>query len=250
MPQRRIAIPPSRATVCDILRYDRYVPSFAHDRICNVAPLLNARRSCADRISWPAIFMKAYAIMANDFPRLQQTWMNWPLPHLYQHSEHVGTLVVRREFEDDEWLFWAQLRDLDSRSLSEIQADIDRFQNESVETIYRRQLWMARLPAIARRICWWLTFQVSGNKKCKRLGTFFLTTISGRGAEIQNPPSMLTSGFTYGPLSEAGDTRVTITYDHRLLDGHHVADMLAKLESVLNTQLLAELQGQSRATAA
>lgn len=236
--------------VCDILRYDRFVPSFAHDRVCNVSALSQARRTLQGRISWPAIFLKAYALTANEFPRLQQTWMNWPWPHLYQHPEHVGTLVVRREYDGDEWLFWAHLRDLHARSLSDIQADIDRYQNEPVESIYRRQLWLARQPAIIRRICWWLTFQVSGNKKCKRLGTFFLSTISGRGAEIQNPPSMLTTGLTYGPIDEAGNSRVTITYDHRILDGHHIADILAKLEATMNTELLREIRAELPSQAA
>ena len=93
-----------------------------------------------------------------------------------------------------------------------------------------------------RRLFWWLTFQPSGKKKCKRLGTFFLTTISGRGAEIQDPPSMLTSGFTYGPIDAEGNTRVTITYDHRILDGHHVADILVGFEKTLQTDVLAELR--------
>ena len=238
-------IPTSRATVCDILRYDRYVPTCAHDRICNVQQVVDARalaKEANKRISWPALWLKAYALNARRFPRLLQTWMSWPSSHIYQHPAHVGTLVVKRRFEDDDWLFWGQIHGLDSKSLVEIQKDINRFQNEPVESVFRRQLWLARKPAFIRRICWWLTFQVSGKKKCKRLGTFFLSTISGSGAEIQNPPSMLTSGFTYGPISETGNTRVTITYDHRLMDGHHVADILAGLEETMNSSVRQELE--------
>lgn len=249
-------IPTSRATVCDILRYDRYVPTYAHDRICNIVEVAEARQLAnstlphvlstdnvaSNRISWPAIWMKAYAQNARRFPRLQQTWMSWPSARLYEHDETVGTLVVRRHFENDDWLFWGQIRNLENRPLSEIQSDINRLQNDPVETVFRRQLWLARKPAIIRRLCWWLTFQVSGKKKCKRLGTFFLSTISGQGAEIQNPPSMLTSGFTYGPIDRSGNTRVTISYDHRLMDGHHIADVLAGLETVVQTNLLGELR--------
>lgn len=244
-------IPSSRATVCDILRYDRFVPTFAHDRIFSIESVAAARNNLKPfdgdtRISWPAIWLKAYALNAQKFPRLSQTWMSWPLPYLYQHHETVGTLVVRRRFENDDWLFWGQITNLESRSLSQIQGDIDRFQNEPVERIFKRQLWLARKPALFRRMCWWLTFQVSGKKKCKRLGTFFLTTISGQGAEIQDPPSMLTSGFTYGPLDADGKSRVTITYDHRLMDGHHVADILSGLETTLNGTLVDELKSLSR----
>lgn len=240
--RKRLRIPPARAMVCDILRYDRHVPTYAHDRLCHVAELIEARGRLSTRISWPAIFLKAYALNARNFPRLQQTWMNWPWPHLYQHPELVGTLVVHRKFEQDDWLFWGRMSGLDRRSLVDIQADIDLFQSGPVELVFRRQLWLARRSSLVRRFCWWLTFQLSGNKKCKRLGTFFLTTISGRGAEIQHPPTILTSGFTYGPTDDAGRTRVTIAYDHRLLDGHHVADILSGLETTLNTAILQELR--------
>ena len=240
---QRLRIPASRNMVCDILRYDRYVPTCAHDRIFQLSELVDARRGTTPRISWPALFMKAYAINAASFPRLRQTWMSWPWPHLYEHHEHVGTLVVHRQFENDDWLFWGQLTGLNTRSLVEIQSDIDRFQTEPVDRIFKRQLWLARQPNLFRRFAWWLTFQVSGKKKCKRLGTFFLSTISGRGAEIQEPPSMLTSGFTYGPIDQDGNARVTITYDHRLMDGHHVAEILRELEHTLKTTVLAEVRG-------
>lgn len=221
------------------------MPTFAHDRVFNLGELVDARRNAQARISWPAIFMKAYALNAAKFHRLRQTWMNWPWPHLYQHQEHVGTLVVHRQFEDDDWLFWGRMTGLESRSLSDIQHDIDRFQSQPVEKVFRRQLWLARKFQLFRRCAWWLTFNLSGKKKCKRLGTFFLSTISGSGAEIQNPPSMLTSGFTYGPIDKLGISRVTITYDHRILDGHHVAEILKGLEATLQTTILDELRERS-----
>ena len=144
-------IPTSRAIVCDVLRYDRSVPTFAHDRTINVGTLIEARQRVNEqstRISWPAIWLKAYTLNAKRFPRLQQTWMNWPAPYLYAHPEHVGTLVVKRRFEDDDWLFWAQIYGLESKSLFEIQADIDRFQKAPVEEVFHRQLWFSRQPAI------------------------------------------------------------------------------------------------------
>lgn len=243
---RRLRIPPSRALVCDILHYDRSVPSFAHDRKMDVSALVMARRVVEPRISWPAIFMKAYALNADRFPRLRQTWMNWPWPHLYEHHEHVGTLVVRRNFESDDWLFWGQIKSVDKRSLPEIQAAIEKFRSAPVESIFERQLWSARRPQFLRRLFWRATFHRSGPKRCKRFGTFFLSTIASQGAEIQNPPSVLTSGFTYGPIDADGRTRVTITYDHRMMDGHHVAEILAGLQEELQTRILSELRRLSK----
>lgn len=236
-------IPASRALVCDILHFDKSLPTFSHDRIFFTGDLATARAASTTRISWPALFLKAYAVTASKYPRLSQTWMSYPVPHLYQHPHHVGTLAVRREFEGDEWLFWARIHDPAGLTLKEIQGQIDRFQTEPVEQIFRRQVWLARQIGPVRRFFWWLTQNLSGRKKCKRLGTYFLSTVSGRGAEIQHLPSLLTTGFTYGPIDEDQRSRVTITYDHRLLDGHHVADILRQLEADLNGSILAELQG-------
>lgn len=251
MPITRMrTIPPSRAMVCDILRYDRKVPTCAHDRYFDLNEVVAARDSARIRVSWPAIFMKAYVINAARFPRLRQTWMGWPWPHLYEHPKHVGTLVMHRVFENDDWLFWVRLNDLGQRSLVEITQEIQRNQTEPADRLFKRQVWMAKLPSPLRRICWWMTFQLSGSKKCKRLGTFFLTTISGKGAEIQEPPSILTSGFTYGPIDEHGKCRVTISYDHRLMDGHHVADILAGFEQSMRGEMLAELRTLTQSQAA
>ena len=237
--------------VCDILRYDRAVPTFAHDRIFDVSAVAEARKNTRRRVSWPAIFMKAYALNAQRFPRLRQTWMSWPRSHLYDHHEHVGTLVVHRRFENDDWLFWGNVRNPAAKSIVEIQQEIDRFQTAPVETVFAQQLWLARQGTLRRRLVWWVLFHLSGAKKARRLGTFFITTISGKGAEVQDPPSILTSALTYGPMDQAGKTRVTISYDHRLLDGHHIADILVGLEQTMQRELLAELQqyGQTRSAA-
>ena len=76
----------------------------------------------------------------------------------------------------------------------------------------------------------------------RRSGTFFLTTIAGHGAEIQHPPAFLTSNVTYGPIDERGKSRVTIAYDHRLMDGRLVANVLAEIEAALSGPIANELE--------
>ncbi len=90
---------------------------------------------------------------------------------------------------------------------------------------------------------------MSVRKRAKRMGTFLLTTIAGSGAEIQHPPGFLTSNLTYGPIDERGFSRVTIAYDHRLMDGKYIADTLCELEETLASSLVAELVGTHRCAA-
>jgi len=176
--------------------------------------------------------------------------MGWPFAHLYEHPYTVAMVATHREFCGEPWLFWSRFTRPESRSLLELQRDMDRYLAEPVEAIFKRQVQFSGLPTFARRLLWWWNLNVSGQKRAKRLGTAFLTTLAGSGAEIQHPPAFLTANFTYGPLDERGFSRVTIAYDHRLMDGRLVAHCLAEMEAALNGPVLAELQEFALPTAA
>ncbi len=235
-------IPACRSLVRDVLHLERTVPSFAHDRVFQLAELAQCREQSAQKISWPLLFIKAYAQMATDHPVLRQCYMRFPWAHLYEHSQQVATLAIHRQHQEQDWLLWGRFVDPQLHSLSDLQQKLDDYRQQPVAKIFRRQYRLAHFPTLLRRWAWWLSYHLSGKKRCKRLGTYFLTTISGAGAEIQEPPCIHTSGFTYGPLDETGACRVTITYDHRLLDGHHIARFLREFEERLQTDILAELQ--------
>ena len=239
---RWLRIPPSRSLGRDILRLEQTVPSFAHDRTFQLAELVECRRACKQKIAWPILFIKAYAQMAMEHPILRQCYMRFPWSHLYEHPHHVATLAIHREHDNQDWLLWGRFANPQQESLSALQQTLDQYRQQPVPKVFRRQYRLAHFPTVLRRLAWWLSYHLSGKKRCKRLGTYFLTTISGAGAEIQDPPCIHTSGLTYGPLDESGSCRVTITYDHRLMDGHHVADLLKQLEQRLQTEILAELQ--------
>ena len=69
-----------------------------------------------------------------------------------------------------------------------------------------------------------------------------MTTVSARGAISIRPPSILTTTLTFGPVDPSGDVRITLVYDHRLLDGGPIADCLAELEETLNGPIVDELR--------
>ena len=67
----------------------------------------------------------------------------------------------------------------------------------------------------------------------------------GHGAEIDCPPSFQTGVLSYGPIDAQGYSRVTLAYDHRLMDGMLVADSLQRIEQILNGVLTDELKALS-----
>ncbi len=239
---RRLAIPRSRRLVIDLLRLNKQVPTTPHDRIVDLSIVAAARERAAVRISWAILFVKAFAIVAEKYSPLRQIYMSWPWPHLYQHPGSLGTVVTHRDVEGEPWIFWSILRTPERTSFVPLQKFLDRCQTEPVQVAFKSQWMLSAFPTWIRRIAWWLALNVSGQTRVRRCGTFFLTTIGSRGAEISHPPGFLTSGLTFGPFDERGRSRVTLAYDHRLLDGRMVADILADLEATLNGAIVQELE--------
>jgi hypothetical protein len=111
-----------------------------------------------------------------------------------------------------------------------------------VETQFDRQLRLSAIPNPFRRaICWW-NLNVSGRARARRAGTFVLSTLAGRGAEIECPPAFHTANFTYGPIGVDGRSRLTLAYDHRVFDGALAAEALERIEQLLMTNLRDELE--------
>ena len=137
--------------------------------------------------------------------------------------------------------FGAGSRAPESRSLTEIQEQLTRYQTGNVKRVFRQQYQLSAFPALLRRAIWWWNLNVSGRNRARRTGTAFLSTLAGRGVEIDNILSVQTGCFTYGPMNESGQSRVTICYDHRVMDGATVAAAMVQLDSILNKEILSEL---------
>ena len=153
---------------------------------------------------------------------------------------------MSRQFRADEWLFWARFQNPSATPLIELQERLDGFAQRPVEQVFRQQLTLSGLPTLARRLIWWCLLNLSGEKRATRIGTFSISSVAGRGAEIQRPPGFVTSVLTIGPLNDEGRSRITISYDHRVMDGGFVAQCLKELEAELLGTIKAELESLSK----
>ena len=237
----RMPVPASRRLTCDLLWFNRSVPLCGHDRVIQLGELAQARSNLSCRISWPALFIRAFGLVAHQHPELRQTWYRWPIAHLYQHPVNVASVSVHREWNGTPWLFWGQIHEPELLSLTTIQMQLDRFRDGPVASVFRLQRQLVQLPTLLRRLIWWWNLNISTTGRAKRFGTFLVSTLAGRGAEIQIPPSIHTGCLTYGPLNKDGECRVTLAYDHRVMDGVCVAEVLESLETVLTKRMLVEL---------
>lgn len=238
----RMALSRSRRLAIDVVHYNRRVPTCAHDRRFDLSRVAEVRSRLPVRISWSLLFIKAFSLVAQKHAVLRQAYIEWPWPHVYQFAHSVASLATHRAHDGEAWLFWSRFVRPEERSLIELQQALDRFKSEPVEKIFLQQWQLSALPTFLRRCFWWWTLNFAGARRAKRVGTFFMTTLAGKGVEIQDPPAFLTSNLTYGPLDESKRCKVTMSYDHRLMDGTVVADCLIEMESILNGEIACELQ--------
>ena len=237
---RRLKLSSSRSLVMDMLYFHRKMPTVAHCRSMNLGKLVELRQQSSRPVAWSLLFIKAFAKVALQHPQLRQTYMSTPWPHLYESAANVVNLAIARDYNDEQWLFFAPIQSPENHSLQKLQELLEDYRSSPVEKVFATQLRIAKLPLLVRRALWWLRLHISGKKRVKRLGTFGLTTLAGEGATIIDPRAPTTSILTYGPTDEDGRCDVTIVYDHRIMDGRLIAQALRELEKTLTQEIANE----------
>jgi hypothetical protein len=239
---RCFALSPARKMVMEVLHHGRKVPTLPLSKEVRVSSLIEARKAGAF-VSWSAIFMKAYGLVALQHPELRRAYIPYPWPHLYEHPCSECALLLEREHQGESIVLGAKLRWPERQTLSALDGHLQRFREAPIEEIcdFRQWLRLGRLPGVVRRFLFWSTLNWSGFKRAKRLGTFAISSLGNLGVEQHHPISPLTTYFTFGPISPAGTVNVKIIYDHRVMDGRTVARCLNDLQIVLETHLLEEL---------
>jgi hypothetical protein len=209
----------------------------------NVRVVVQARKKCRLRPSWVVLFAKAYSLVAAEMPRLRQSYLSLPYPHLYEHPENVATVAVEREYEGDEVPFFGQLRAPDSRPLLELDRRLRHYRSAPLWEVgsFRQGLRLGRLWRPIRRLAWWYGLNGSGSRRARRFGTFGISVYSSLGVESLHPIAPVTTVLNYGPIAASGRVNVRLVYDHRVLDGAAVGRALLRLEEVLAGPIVREL---------
>jgi hypothetical protein len=239
-----------RALVLDLLRLSQRVPTFPVERQMDLGAVAAARDACPQRISWVALFAKAFAVAAREIPPLRRSYIAWPWPHLYEHEQNVAMVAVNRQYEGEDRLFWLRLLSPETAPLIGLQRQLLRGTTGEVREVYRQQLQFSAVPSLLRRLIWWGRMNVSPARRARWLGTFGMSVLASQGCYNRRPPHFLAACVTYGPLDELGRMPVTLVCDHRVLDGVTAAKGLALMEETLRGAIASELRGISGQRAA
>ena len=253
---RRFRFPKARNYVRDVVWFGGRQPSHPILKWMDLAPIAAARAAhnaaarAAGRptIGWAALFIQAYGRVAAEVPELRQTVIDHPFAHIYEHPTSVARVAVSRPHDGTDWLFFGPVADPAEKTPAEVQAVLGALKRAPIgETVFGLQVWLSGLPTFLRRFLWWCALTWDGRMRIARAGTFGVTTLGGEGCCNVFPARVQTTVLTYGPIgggpnppvapTDPAWCRVTIVYDHRLMDGVLVAGVLNRLEELLNGPL-------------
>jgi hypothetical protein len=234
-----------RRFIGDLVHFAHRIPSAPVSRTIHVGELIEARARHPARPSWACVFMKAYARVGAEHAPLRRSLLEFPWPRVYEHPWMNCALAIERTYQGENGVFVGLFRAPEHQALTQLQQAVDWYKNETLEKVgfYRMALRFSRVPTPIRRLLWWSTLNISGTKRCKRFGTFGLSSYGALGAEQIHPISPLTTTMTYGPIDpKTGQVVVKLIYDHRILDGAYIARRLRDVEETLTGPILAELR--------
>jgi hypothetical protein len=243
---------PARTIVADLVAVSRRVPLVCMERRMELGPVVASRGAADPRPGWCAVFTKAFALVSARTPEVRQAYLTFPWPRLFESAETIASVAVQRDMAGDVGVGFAILRGLDTWPVTRVHEAIHRSKNlpEADVASHRRAVRLSKLPRLLRRLVWWGALNLSGGERARLFGTFGVTAVAGTGSTSHYLLSPLTTTLSYGMFGAAGEVDVRMTFDHRVFDGGVGAKVLAALEDVLLTDVLAELASLRRAAAA
>jgi hypothetical protein len=239
---RAIRLLPSRRVQNDFLHFAVKAPILPVQRRMALGALVAARKACRHRPPWTVLFLKAYAVLAQQIPELRRVYVGLPRPHLYEYPSSVAMIAVERKVAEQMQVFVGRIKDPADRSLAELLEIMRHFNEAPLSEIkeFRRVLILGRLPWPLRRFLMWLALNI-GPRRIKFFGNFALSVYSALGADSLRPLAPCTVVLNYGVIGADGAVDVRFNYDHRVMDGATVARALQTLEKILTHDIIGEL---------
>lgn len=240
---QRVRLSNGRRLVDDVIRIANRIPSAGISGDFDTGLVDRFRRLTRPKISWNVLYIKAYAAVAARTNALQQTYVNFPWPHLYQHDNVVCMMTVSREFEGEERLFFARFNNPQLLTLPELQERYDYLRTEPVRDIqqFRHQINFAKAPGFVRRFAWWLMFELWPKKRGSQVGTIGTSFSGYRGVFGNQHLGPLTTVLGIDPFPRKGISRLVLTFDHRVMDGIPATEVLNEIHYELTTTIRIEL---------
>jgi hypothetical protein len=247
---RRIRLSVARRMVTDYVWMASGVARVDATRRVAVQELILVRQRLREPPSWTAMFVKAFAAVAQDIPELRRSYMKWPWPHLYEYADSTAVVMHEREIMGDIGILPLRFHQPNSTPLKQLSEMIRAAVGTATAdtSFHRKLIAVARLPLLVRRLIWGLSWNIPQLRK--EIGTYAVSSVARWQTELGTTRSPQTCLLSYGPTDSNGAINVRLNFDHRVFDGALAARVLARLEQVLNSSILEELHGLAKSEAA
>lgn len=233
---------PARRFVTDLSTTALSVPLGVIKRTINIAPARTARATAAKRMPWTIMLARAFGIVAARTPPLRQAYVKFPWPRLVEFELSICMIMIERQWQSETLLVPAKIKFPGERPMTELAKDLEAVLRNPVEANSHLRLvhGFNRLAWPLRRLAWWLAFN-AGLWRAIYFGTFGISVLGHTGASIVRPISPVTTFLSLGPFAENGDVELTIGFDHRVMDGGLIAQVMIEIEAELNGAVATEL---------
>ena len=246
---RSSVIPLQRRWIIDILHFGQKTPLVGGSGNINAATVRAARRLRQPPISWDAIWVKAVAIAAIDKPLLRTTYLRYPWPRFYVHPYAVALVSIERNWNGSRALFSDQIKNPAALSLEEIEGRLRAMRELPIVSIggFRRQIRIARMPWIVRRLLGHVVLLGSGRLRSQYFGTYS-TMKALRRIEAQSVISPISFFIHWTPPLRKDELLTRLSFDHRLCEAREVAFAAGAIEDAMNGPIASELMALANRT--
>lgn len=238
---KTISLP--RRLICDLMRASMDVPFVSLSRSLNIRPLLEARAGAMAPAGWAAMFVKAFALVAQDEPVLRTVYAKWPWPSLYELPKSVALIAIARIEDGEECVMPQRIAVPEAMALAAIDAEIRRAKTAPIDDVpmFRKIMRATRLPLPLRRLSWAVGLNF-GRQRGNWFGSFAVSSVAAYGGGELHPVTPGPFIISYGVVEPDQTIHVVIRWDHRVTDAAPIARVLTRLEQVLNSEIAAELR--------
>src|SRR5918993_3975493 len=129
---RAVPLSAPRRLVGDLMRFSIRVPRVTVQRRMSLAPLVEARAMLNSRPSWTAIFVKGYALLADETPEFRRAYVKFPWPQLYECPDSVAAVTHERDHDGEKAVLISRIKGPRARGIGEISGLIRDVQTRPV----------------------------------------------------------------------------------------------------------------------
>lgn len=190
-------------------------------------------RSCFEksgqRVTVTAILIKAISIAQKSHP----AGRTFPLPgsRTVTYNDVVAGFTVERMVDGDPVVFFGEIEQSQEKTLPELALALERYANGEIMNLpkLRQQMLFARMPGLLRKAVLFVASWIPGVRQMCMRSTFGLSNLGSLGATACFGPSVCTSVFGVGAITnrvmtQEGAIRIgtamtlALSFDQRAMD--------------------------------